>query len=185
MSIETLISQVETVGDELAEKLAPGDHLALRDSEGFMLAVLTVSDIWTPDRARESEFVYETGDASHPGVAYIKEQVNPVYVGGTVEGIEEKPIHERTAPVLEETQPHVYAKLKELIEEDVREDAMTGETATAIYPPTQVIVEAFDAAIEGRRPGERLGPIVRDKPKVGRNEPCPCGSGKKFKKCCG
>ncbi len=23
------------------------------------------------------------------------------------------------------------------------------------------------------------------KPKVGRNEPCPCGSGKKFKKCCG
>ncbi|MEK9984096.1 MAG: SEC-C metal-binding domain-containing protein [Opitutae bacterium] len=22
-------------------------------------------------------------------------------------------------------------------------------------------------------------------PKVGRNEPCPCGSGKKFKKCCG
>ncbi|MBT8004846.1 MAG: hypothetical protein HN578_18205, partial [Rhodospirillales bacterium] len=21
--------------------------------------------------------------------------------------------------------------------------------------------------------------------KVGRNEPCPCGSGKKFKKCCG
>jgi hypothetical protein len=28
-------------------------------------------------------------------------------------------------------------------------------------------------------------PIVRDTPKVGRNDPCPCGSGKKFKKCCG
>lgn len=28
-------------------------------------------------------------------------------------------------------------------------------------------------------------PIVRDKPKVGRNDPCPCGSGKKYKKCCG
>jgi len=27
--------------------------------------------------------------------------------------------------------------------------------------------------------------IVRDLPKVGRNEPCPCGSGKKYKKCCG
>jgi len=26
---------------------------------------------------------------------------------------------------------------------------------------------------------------VRPEPKVGRNEPCPCGSGKKFKKCCG
>lgn len=28
-------------------------------------------------------------------------------------------------------------------------------------------------------------PIVREIPKVGRNDPCPCGSGKKFKKCCG
>jgi len=28
-------------------------------------------------------------------------------------------------------------------------------------------------------------PIVEYKPKVGRNEPCPCGSGKKYKKCCG
>jgi len=27
--------------------------------------------------------------------------------------------------------------------------------------------------------------IVRDRPKVGRNDPCPCGSGKKYKKCCG
>ncbi|RLJ17794.1 hypothetical protein DJ030_11915 [bacterium endosymbiont of Escarpia laminata] len=26
---------------------------------------------------------------------------------------------------------------------------------------------------------------VRDTPKVGRNDPCPCGSGKKYKKCCG
>ncbi len=28
-------------------------------------------------------------------------------------------------------------------------------------------------------------PVVRTEPKVGRNEPCPCGSGKKHKKCCG
>ncbi|MDP3178078.1 MAG: YchJ family protein [Spirochaetaceae bacterium] len=27
--------------------------------------------------------------------------------------------------------------------------------------------------------------VVREGPKVGRNESCPCGSGKKFKKCCG
>ncbi len=30
-----------------------------------------------------------------------------------------------------------------------------------------------------------LKPIVREEEKVGRNDPCPCGSGKKFKKCCG
>lgn len=28
-------------------------------------------------------------------------------------------------------------------------------------------------------------PIVREGAKIGRNDPCPCGSGKKYKKCCG
>ncbi len=28
-------------------------------------------------------------------------------------------------------------------------------------------------------------PLRREAPKVGRNDPCPCGSGKKYKKCCG
>lgn len=32
---------------------------------------------------------------------------------------------------------------------------------------------------------ENQGTIIRETPKVGRNDPCPCGSGKKFKKCCG
>jgi len=32
---------------------------------------------------------------------------------------------------------------------------------------------------------EREEPIRREAPKVGRNDPCPCGSGRKFKKCCG
>jgi uncharacterized protein YchJ len=30
----------------------------------------------------------------------------------------------------------------------------------------------------------KLHPIEREQKKVGRNDPCPCGSGKKFKKCC-
>ncbi len=37
----------------------------------------------------------------------------------------------------------------------------------------------------GQGEGSHLTPIRRDVPKVGRNDPCPCGSGKKFKKCCG
>jgi len=32
---------------------------------------------------------------------------------------------------------------------------------------------------------EKPEPIRRETPKVGRNDPCPCGSGKKYKKCCG
>ncbi len=33
--------------------------------------------------------------------------------------------------------------------------------------------------------GGKPEPVRRQSPKVGRNEPCPCGSGKKYKKCCG
>ncbi|HZN64913.1 MAG TPA: SEC-C metal-binding domain-containing protein, partial [Tepidisphaeraceae bacterium] len=31
----------------------------------------------------------------------------------------------------------------------------------------------------------KVKPIIKDGPRVGRNDPCPCGSGKKYKKCCG
>jgi preprotein translocase subunit SecA len=43
--------------------------------------------------------------------------------------------------------------------------------------PSDVVSEAA-AAIEKAKP-------VRAVPKVGRNDPCPCGSGKKYKQCCG
>ncbi|HEX5244467.1 MAG TPA: SEC-C metal-binding domain-containing protein, partial [Tepidisphaeraceae bacterium] len=32
---------------------------------------------------------------------------------------------------------------------------------------------------------QRPAPAIRSAPKIGRNDPCPCGSGKKYKKCCG
>jgi len=102
-----------------------------------------------------------------------------------IDGFADKPAHERVAPPLVETQPHIYAKLAVLVAEDVKEAAMTEETAAAIVKPTQLVVEAFDAALSGRRPGERQGTFVAADPKVGRNEPCPCGSGKKYKKCHG
>ncbi|MEJ7709342.1 MAG: SEC-C metal-binding domain-containing protein [Pyrinomonadaceae bacterium] len=40
------------------------------------------------------------------------------------------------------------------------------------------------AATAGQEAG-KIKTVTRDQPKVGRNEPCPCGSGKKHKKCCG
>jgi len=44
------------------------------------------------------------------------------------------------------------------------------------------------AAMEGSLPAqpaeEKVKPIHREHPKVGRNQPCPCGSGKKYKHCC-
>jgi preprotein translocase subunit SecA len=101
-----------------------------------------------------------------------------------VEGLADKAPQERVAPELVAAQPHIYAKLAELLAEDVKEAAMTAETASTIIKPTEVVIEAFDAAVNGRRPGQQQGTIVAND-KVGRNEPCPCGSGKKYKKCHG
>jgi preprotein translocase subunit SecA len=101
-----------------------------------------------------------------------------------VEGLADKAPQERVAAELVATQPHIYAKLAELLAEDVKEAAMTAETASTIIKPTEVVIEAFDAAVNGRRAGQQQGTIVAND-KVGRNEPCPCGSGKKYKKCHG
>lgn len=44
-----------------------------------------------------------------------------------------------------------------------------------------------DASIEAGRSHEAIhpSPMSRSGTKIGRNDPCPCGSGKKYKKCCG
>ena len=41
------------------------------------------------------------------------------------------------------------------------------------------------ASYEGQLPEDHVAPYQRETPKVGRNDTCPCGSGKKYKKCCG
>ena len=38
---------------------------------------------------------------------------------------------------------------------------------------------------EGAPEQHHVQPVVHDGPRIGRNAPCPCGSGKKYKKCCG
>lgn len=76
------------VTEEMAGKLAPGGSLALRDPEGVMIAVLRVSETWRPDRTAEARAVLGTEDSVHPGVAHLLNRSFPVYVGGTVEGVE-------------------------------------------------------------------------------------------------
>ncbi|MFQ5516212.1 MAG: bifunctional sulfate adenylyltransferase/adenylylsulfate kinase [Acidimicrobiia bacterium] len=77
---------------EFAAALGEGDRVALRDPEGVMLAVLTVSDIWEPERDAEAEAVFGSTNPEHPGVAYLNEISGPVYIGGTVEGVQ-APVH--------------------------------------------------------------------------------------------
>ncbi|MGA2242962.1 MAG: preprotein translocase subunit SecA [Verrucomicrobiota bacterium] len=54
----------------------------------------------------------------------------------------------------------------------------TASSGGAQAKPSDVVSEAAAAVAEKAKP-------VRTGPKVGRNDPCPCGSGKKYKHCCG
>ncbi|MBN1847779.1 MAG: bifunctional sulfate adenylyltransferase/adenylylsulfate kinase [Deltaproteobacteria bacterium] len=75
-----------------AGRLESGQSVALRDPEGFMLAVLHIDEIWPIDKKRESQMIYGTTDRSHVGADYLFSQTGSHYVGGTVEGVN-TPLH--------------------------------------------------------------------------------------------
>ncbi len=52
------------------------------------------------------------------------------------------------------------------------------EAIVGIEPDAPEDVSDIERALINRQP------VPPSPPKLGRNEPCPCGSGKKFKKCC-
>jgi len=83
----------------------------------------------------------------------------------------------------------MFGEMVHRIQEDVAQKLYTVEIAR------ESVVEEMDVR---RRPqrmvlshggngGEaaRAAPVRRQSSKVGRNDPCPCGSGKKYKRCCG
>ena len=76
------------VTEEFAQKLTVSQKVALRDPEGVMLAVLTVSEVWQPDRMAEVQAVYNTTNTEHPGVAHVLKNTNAWYVAGTLEGMQ-------------------------------------------------------------------------------------------------
>lgn len=63
----------------------------------------------------------------------------------------------------------------------VRDSDELAEDLVALYE-TQGRLKEAQEMIRRARPSFT---VPRSEPKVGRNDPCPCGSGKKFKKCCG
>ena len=80
------------VTEAFADSLSSGEHVALRDREGVIIAILEVQDIWKPDKREEAESVYQTQDEAHPGVDYLFNRAREVYLGGKLRGIE-PPIH--------------------------------------------------------------------------------------------
>lgn len=81
------------VSQKVAEKLSVRERIALNDQEGFLLAIMTITDLWQPDKKAEAKSVYGTDDElAHPGVYHLYHQVGDWYVGGTLEGVS-YPVH--------------------------------------------------------------------------------------------
>lgn len=81
------------IKDTLAQILSTGQRIALNDGEGFLLAILTVDDVWQPDKAVEAKAIYGTDDPTqHPGVRQLYDRNGDWYVGGSLEGVS-LPIH--------------------------------------------------------------------------------------------
>ncbi|MEC9274052.1 MAG: bifunctional sulfate adenylyltransferase/adenylylsulfate kinase [Candidatus Neomarinimicrobiota bacterium] len=75
------------INNTLADKLETNEKIALKDKEGFAIALLTVNDIWNPDKEKEAHHIYETADTYHPGVNILLNESHPTYVGGSIECI--------------------------------------------------------------------------------------------------
>lgn len=80
------------VSQGFADSVELGQDIALRDQEGVILATITVTDSWLPNKAREAEMVFGSDDLAHPAVNYLHNQAGAVYLGGPVTGIQQ-PVH--------------------------------------------------------------------------------------------
>ncbi len=67
--------------------------------------------------------------------------------------------------------------------------SVIGSVLAGIGADDAMLHRVMSAALPAEAPpgysASAMGTLLRDAPKVGRNDPCPCGSGRKFKACCG
>ena len=105
----------------------------------------------------ESEEGDDDGDSEE--ISYLDERLFPLMV---LTG-------EAEAAALEHGEEWPAGEEREQIQDDCEED----------LPQAIIDIYRFWVAKRG------TGTIRRDEPKIGRNDPCPCGSNKKFKQCCG
>ncbi|PCJ75671.1 MAG: adenylyltransferase [Rhodobacteraceae bacterium] len=80
------------VSDVFAATVESGQDIALRDPEGVILAILSITDKWNPDKSVEAKGVFGTDDIAHPAVNYLHNTAGKTYLGGPITGIQ-APVH--------------------------------------------------------------------------------------------
>src|SRR5207247_6219535 len=81
---------------------------------------------------------------------------------------------------------NLLATLPQCLSREHAPSAPTAGAESRIRQPVGAMAGVVAGDGDGAGEGVSIDlPIRRSLPKVGRNEPCPCGSGKKYKNCCG
>ena len=82
-------------------------------------------------------------------------------------------------------QEEIKSTNKQVTTQNSYEKAQLGSVSTSTQTPNFQGAEGYQEAIQNSiREPEKKQPVIAD-PKINRNEPCPCGSGKKYKQCHG
>ncbi|KAK0451704.1 hypothetical protein EV421DRAFT_1056466 [Armillaria borealis] len=81
---------LDVSGKEISRlSIVPGSRVTLRDPrDEEALAIITVEDIYKPDRAKEAVQVFGADDPAHPAVSYLRKRVQEFYVGGKIQAIQ-------------------------------------------------------------------------------------------------
>lgn len=184
-------SDPELVGNEIFERAKRSYDLKIEmeDSDAVMsmerhIILHTIDTQWQDylrgmDALRQGVGLRAYGQRD-PLVEYKKEAF--IMFGDLMDSIKEEIASAvfRSSTSVESFQSFISALPRTLVHDDI-----------SILGPGGLAGREAGAAndLSGRaRNGAASGPIIpvkRDDPKVGRNDPCPCGSGKKHKKCCG
>ena len=71
--------------EDLEINIKLNKKIALRDKEGFLIAIIKIKEIWKPDKKEEAKLIYGTNDINHPGVKQLFNKTNDYYVSGPIE----------------------------------------------------------------------------------------------------
>jgi preprotein translocase subunit SecA len=172
---ETLVNKITEAYEEKEKSM--GEELLRHLSCSVFLQIIDTKwkeHLYAMDSLREGIGLRAYGQRD-PLIEYKREAFD--MFNAMMAGIEEEAVEMifKLQPARPESFKGVFSSLaQEFLHPEVRKfeapakETVTQKTPTAISPKTPP-----------------LGPLQSGHPKVGRNEPCPCGSGKKYKKCCG
>ncbi|MCF6316423.1 MAG: bifunctional sulfate adenylyltransferase/adenylylsulfate kinase [Marinosulfonomonas sp.] len=80
------------VDEKFADSIEVGQDIALRDQEGVILGMMSITDKWEPNKPLEAEKVFGADDDTHPAVNYLHNTAGKIYLGGPITGIQQ-PVH--------------------------------------------------------------------------------------------